>query len=196
MRKKLESLIREKNVSYEGLSRLLGRNPAYIHQYLFRGIPRELKEADRAIIAKYFDISEHQLGGPQRPDNSIINIPLVSSGMLKYSDFQFDVRWLSKASLNGKSQFALMEINDRSLEPVIHKGDEVLIDRSEKFPTLSDGIYALQINRTLVLKRVFLNGNKGRCLISDIYQDKVIWDSIDKKDIKIFGRAIRLFCAL
>ena len=49
---------------YAGLSRLIGRNPAYIQQYVKRGSPRRLAEADRRILADYFGVAEAVLGGP------------------------------------------------------------------------------------------------------------------------------------
>ena len=43
----LERLIRERREDYAGLSRLIGRNPAYVQQYIKRGTPRRLSEGDR-----------------------------------------------------------------------------------------------------------------------------------------------------
>ena len=41
-----------------------GEIPAYIQQFVRRGVPKRLKEAERRKLARYFAISEALLGGP------------------------------------------------------------------------------------------------------------------------------------
>ena len=60
----LQRLIEDKGEDYSGLSRLLGRNAAYVQQYIKRGSPRRLAEADRRLLARYFGVDETALGGP------------------------------------------------------------------------------------------------------------------------------------
>ena len=52
----LQRLIEERGEDYAGLSRLLGRNAAYIQQYIKRGNPRKLAEDDRRLLARYFAV--------------------------------------------------------------------------------------------------------------------------------------------
>ena len=61
-RARLAELIAERREDMAGLSRLLGRNPAYIQQYLRRGTPRRLHEEDRRSLARYFNVDERELG--------------------------------------------------------------------------------------------------------------------------------------
>ncbi len=63
-RRMLDRLLTEKGVDYAQLSASIGRNPAYIQQYIKRGSPRRLGEQDRARIAAYLGVSEALLGGP------------------------------------------------------------------------------------------------------------------------------------
>ena len=60
----LQRLIEERGEDYAGLSRLLGRNAAYVQQYIKRGSPRRLAEDDRRLLARYFGVDEARLGGP------------------------------------------------------------------------------------------------------------------------------------
>src|SRR3546814_7512143 len=60
----LERLIHERRENYDALSRLIGRNPSYIQQYIKRGTPRKLSETDRRTLARYFGVDEQLLGGP------------------------------------------------------------------------------------------------------------------------------------
>ena len=54
----LERLCVERGEDFAGLSRMLGRNPAYIQQFVRRGVPKRLKEEERRKLARYFGISE------------------------------------------------------------------------------------------------------------------------------------------
>src|SRR3546814_13807612 len=56
-------MIAERRSTYSDISRLIGRNPAYIQQFIKRGTPRRLDEEDRRIIAQFLGISEHLLSG-------------------------------------------------------------------------------------------------------------------------------------
>jgi hypothetical protein len=60
----LERLCAERGEDFAGLSRMLGRNPAYIQQFVRRGVPKRLKEEERRKLARYFSVSEALLGGP------------------------------------------------------------------------------------------------------------------------------------
>ncbi len=53
----LERLIRERREDYAGLSRLLGRNAAYVQQFIKRGVPRKLDPDDLRLLARYFGVS-------------------------------------------------------------------------------------------------------------------------------------------
>ena len=56
-RGRLQQMARDKGSSLAELSRLLGRNPAYLQQYVSRGSPRHLDEPDMRRIAEYLGIS-------------------------------------------------------------------------------------------------------------------------------------------
>src|SRR3546814_2812603 len=60
----LDRLLADKGIDYARLSQVIGRNPAYIQQYIKRGSPRRLAEQDRARIAASLGVSEAMLGGP------------------------------------------------------------------------------------------------------------------------------------
>src|SRR6476469_1555638 len=104
----LERLCSERGEDFAGLSRMLGRNPAYIQQYVRRGVPKRLKEEERRKLARYFSVSEAVLGGPADDparDDSLVSVKrhpvLVSAGPGAIVDsetgkpyFGFDERWL------------------------------------------------------------------------------------------------------
>ena len=64
----LERLCADRGEDFAGLSRMLGRNPAYIQQFVRRGVPKRLGEAERRKLARYFSIPESLLGGPSEDE--------------------------------------------------------------------------------------------------------------------------------
>ncbi len=63
----LDRLIQERGSDYTAISRLLGRNAAYIQQFIRRGSPRKLDEDDRRKLARFFGVEETILGGQAAP---------------------------------------------------------------------------------------------------------------------------------
>lgn len=61
-RQNLAKLATERADSLAALSRLIGRNAAYLQQYTTRGSPKRLAEDDRRILAQHFAINERELG--------------------------------------------------------------------------------------------------------------------------------------
>jgi hypothetical protein len=57
-RQLLSDLIAARGESYLSISTLLGRNAAYVQQFIKRGSPRKLDEDDRHILAAHFGIDE------------------------------------------------------------------------------------------------------------------------------------------
>ena len=60
----------ERGENFAWLSRLIGRNDAYIQQFLRKGTPRQLKERERRTLARYFPIPESMLGGMPEDDRT------------------------------------------------------------------------------------------------------------------------------
>ncbi len=67
VRKRIRQLIGDNNLDMKSLSLALGKNHAYLQQYLERGIPKELNERSRMLLAEQLGVDETELGGPQGP---------------------------------------------------------------------------------------------------------------------------------
>ena len=61
----LERLIHQRGEDCASLSRLIGRNPAYVQQFIRRGTPKRLSEADREMLARYFGAPSQASGTPK-----------------------------------------------------------------------------------------------------------------------------------
>src|ERR1700761_8237944 len=79
----LDRLIRERGEDCASLSRLIGRNPAYVQQFIRRGSPRRLAEADRQRLGRYFGGPEAWLGAapaPSRPAAPpLLTVPVIDT---------------------------------------------------------------------------------------------------------------------
>lgn len=60
-RARLAALAREHNASHAELSRILGRNDAYVSSYLRRSAPYDLADHDRRKLARFFGVHEETL---------------------------------------------------------------------------------------------------------------------------------------
>jgi phage repressor protein C with HTH and peptisase S24 domain len=152
----LQRLIEDKGEDYSSLSRLIGRNAAYIQQYIKRGNPKRLAEDDRRLLARYFGVSEAVLGGPDRaaPAHDVVTVPQLdvsaSAGAGAFagdeqarSRIAFDRKWLLGLSADPK-QLSMIRVEGDSMLPTLADGDQILVDSGESPARLRDGIYVLE----------------------------------------------------
>lgn len=201
----LSELIRERREDYSKLSRLLGRNPAYIHQFITRGTPRELSERDRRTLADYFGIDEQELGAPghvARHDvRKLVAIPLYDIGASAGSGsfvederpvahFAFDHRWLMGTCASDPGCLSIIKVDGDSMVPTIANGEDIMVDRSEDGLRLNDGIYVLRRDDTLIVKRLSLHPVTKRVTISSDNAAYSSWPDCEPGSIEVVGRVI------
>ncbi|WP_242149666.1 hypothetical protein [Sphingomonas sp. BAUL-RG-20F-R05-02] len=70
VRATLADLINQRGESLGALSRMIGRNDAYLQQFIRRGTPRRLDEDARLKLAKVLKVDERLLGArdPWQPE--------------------------------------------------------------------------------------------------------------------------------
>jgi len=150
-REALARLISGRRESFESISRVLGRNPAYIQQFMKRGIPRRLSEEDRGNLASYFGVDESELGGPKRPslrEGAFIQIPILDTSKRNVVQPPDRIRPIDTSSL------AVFSVCDDALAPEVIRGDDVVIDRQDGFPKLRDGLYAVERDSIVSIRRI------------------------------------------
>jgi hypothetical protein len=200
----LERLCVERGEDFAGLSRMLGRNPAYIQQFVRRGVPKRLKEEERRKLARYFSISESLLGGP--PDD-----PAIPSGLLSIKRhpvtvsagpgaivteelgkpyFAFDERWLKSLTPSAPANLSIVRVEGDSMTPTLNAGDDILVDLGDAGQRLRDGIYVLRIDDALVVKRVALNPLGRRITIQSDNAAYPDWPDCGLDEINCIGRVI------
>ena len=165
VRETLDRLIRENGDDYSGLSKMLGRNAAYIQQFIKRGTPRKLDPEDRLRLASFYGIDEQLLGGPP---------PTGSDGMV-------EARGVS---------LSVVRVMGDSMEPTLSDGDDVLVDASDHGSRLRDGIYVMRIDDTLVVKRIALRPDSPFITIASDNPTYPTWEDIDRSTVHIAGRVL------
>lgn len=172
----LRALVAERpGESLAALSRLIGRNPAYLQQFVERGSPRRLAEADRRLLARYLGVAQAVLGGPPAEEPDRVRVPrravrasagpgAINDGEVVVGSFAFPTAWLR--ALGGRGPYSLVRAQGDSMAPGIGDGDELLVDEGDRRVTAQARPFVLRIDGMLVVKRVARAG-AGLAITSD-----------------------------
>ena len=204
----LDALVRERGEDYAALSRLIGRNAAYIQQFIKRGSPRRLAEADRAVLARYFGVSERLLGAPE--GRGAVDASSLDGGLALVRRYDlgasagggasvdedrvaggigFDPRWLRELGAN-PAALSMIRVEGDSMVPTLHHGDDIMVNMDDGAARLRDGIYVLRRDGELYVKRIARSAVGG--LVS-IISDNAAYPPIERcpvDDLAIVGRVI------
>ena len=200
----LDGLITQGCEDYASISRLIGRNPAYIQQYIKRGTPRVLNELDRNVIARHFGVDESLLGAPVHTfmiAKKVVQIPIfdlvtsVKTGVFNRSEgytesIGFDQSWLANLTSSAPDNLALIRVEGDSMMPTLLNGDLAMVDVASIEASLEDGIYAVLMNARLHVKRIAVDPRNNQ---SSIFSDNLLypaWDGLDRHSVDIVGRVI------
>ncbi|WP_338504528.1 S24 family peptidase [Sphingomonas kaistensis] len=202
-RQALEQLCRERGQDYASLSRLIGRNSAYIQQFIRRGTPRRLPEQERRVLARHFGVPEHLLGADAAPviASGLIPVPLldltVSAGPgtaggteLPLAQIGFDPAWLNRLTAAGSEDLNLVQVEGDSMAPTLLPGDDILVDRSDGGSRVRDGIYVLRIDDSLLVKRLTVHPVSRRVTVQSDNPAYADWPDLTLTDINLIGRVI------
>lgn len=207
----LDRLIADRGDNYADLSRMIGRNPAYIQQFIKRGTPRKLDEDDRRVLARYFGVAEQVLGGGgedgaalpfprSRAVPAVVAVPRLalgaSAGNGSLDDNEqaagaiaFDARWLRHLGVQPQ-RVSIIRVDGESMMPTLADGDDIMVDHADDAQRLRDGVYVLRLDGVLMVKRVAMGPRRGRfSVVSDNprYPD---WADIDPVLVDIVGRVV------
>lgn len=144
MRQKLIETVRTHPAkpNLKSLSLALGRNPAYLQQFITRGSPRVLPETLRHRLAAMLDIDERVLRHDEESDDGLDLAPLLSISFLEHPSQQ-KVRtqpWLIPQALfrhhglDRTRALRLAVVGDSTADKAISIGDVVMLDLSDRSP--------------------------------------------------------------
>lgn len=205
----LERLIADRGDNYADLSRLIGRNAAYIQQFIKRGTPRKLDEDDRRVLARYFGVSEDMLGGvasaapaPVRGRGlpAVVSVPRLalgaSAGGGTLDDDErtagvmaFDARWLRHLGVRPQ-RVSIIRVDGESMAPTLSDGDDIMVDHDDDADRLRDGVYVLRLDGVLMVKRIAMGPLRGRFSVLSDNAHYPDWADIDPTLVDIVGRVV------
>jgi phage repressor protein C with HTH and peptisase S24 domain len=205
-RSRLLELATDQGISLSRLSGLIGRNTTYLQQFVRKGSPRKLEENDRRTLARFFGVTESDLGAPDE-DKSFgsrekpargkwVGIPRLrlsaSAGPGAFADeeepfgtFGVTPQWLREQGLEPAMLSAIAVAGD-SMEPTLRDGDEILVDLTPRAPR--DGIHVVRVDGALLVKRL----ETGRPGLVVLRSDNRAYDPIELApgEIEVIGRVV------
>lgn len=207
-RARLVALAAERGVSLSALSGLLGRNAAYLQQFVRKGSPRKLEENDRRTLAEFLGVDEAELGAPPRETvltvgagapartadwADIPRLPLgasAGSGTLAQDAaptdrLRFSGRWLRQQGLE-PAMLSVIEVEGDSMEPTLRDGDEILVDRSPR--PLRSGLHVIRLDDVLLVKRL----EPGSAGTLHVISDNPAYPRMERPraEVAIIGRVV------
>jgi hypothetical protein len=220
VRQTIEARIAERGLEMKSLSTAIGRNHAYLYQFLRKGTPQKLDEDDRRKLAPLLGLDESDLRERANSDGGAAKRPSGFSTTLEFEGEnyaalpRYDIRvgagggfvlppmpavasrilfrldWLRRVTRAPLDQLAVVEVEGDSMEPTLRSGDNVLVDLSERNPGRRDAIYVIGSEDSLQIKRLQVHPTTKRLTIKSDNPAYETWHDIDPKKIDIVGRVI------
>ncbi len=149
---RLELLVQQHGITFAQLSHLLGRNAAYVQQFIKRGTPRKLDEEDRIRLGRFFGLApeyfapDHIANAVRKTQGDvsfrmgIIDVPRfdirasAGAGALTGDEGMvgsvgFDAKWLRNLGAI-PAMLSIIRADGHSMTPIICDGDDLLVDRT------------------------------------------------------------------
>ncbi|WP_374126895.1 helix-turn-helix transcriptional regulator [Sphingomonas sp. 28-62-11] len=199
----LTDMAARRGESLAALSRLLGRNEAYLQQFVKRGSPRALGERERRILSDYLGMSEHDLGAPDAagPPSRLVYVPRIDAvasagpGGVLADDRAIQGEAIDPALLRQwgvrPAELSIITAQGESMLPTIADGDDMLVDRGDQRVGARGGIYVLRLQGVLVVKRLMTRGGSID-VISDNPAFPIITVTPDDAALDVIGRVVRI----
>ncbi len=211
-RARLVALAAERGVSLSALSGLLGRNAAYLQQFVRKGSPRKLEENDRRTLAEFFGVDEAELGSPPRDTVLSVGAGLNAGAPLRSADWadiprlplgasagpgtlaldpapvdrlRFSGRWLRQQGLE-PGMLSVIEVEGDSMEPTLRDADEILVDRAPR--PLRSGLHVIRLDDVLLVKRL----EPGPAGTVHVISDNPAYPRMERAgtDVAVLGRVV------
>lgn len=214
VRKRIEREIAARGLDLKEVSLKIGRNHAYLQQFIKRGIPAKLNEDDRAKLAAFLDIPESELGAPKaaaaqrsKPgdvpqfnihagmgNGGLLSVEVDQAGLAidpADSDGFWSFPESVKAGWRRMARTYALPVTGDSMEPTLPNGSYVFVDTTHTVPSPPD-IYAVDYGDGLMVKRVELIPQSESVRISSDngrYRDY----ELRRDDLRVYGRVVAWF---
>ena len=162
-RKTLVRLAEQQGQSLSALSRVLGRNVAYLQQYIARGTPRVLPERDRARLAAYLGVDEALLGAPVRQEAEA-QVPWLTvaasagPGAIAAEERRLRAMPVPRALLRdlgvAPADASVIAVAGDSMAPTLLDGDRLLVDGADRRVPSAGAVFVIRREDALSVKRL------------------------------------------
>lgn len=198
----------------KSLSLEVGRNHAYLQQYITRGTPRVLPEDVRAKLAGLLGGApdDYRDGGVpvsaprSQGGDPVLTVPIydirasAGAGALvedgEPTGFQpYREQELSRLTRASTMELAVIQVAGDSMWETLHDGDKVLVDRTVQ-RVVRDGIYILAFEGELLVKRCQRDLENGDVIVKS---DNPAYDAFritNGSALDVIGRVIWIGRAL
>ena len=219
VRRRLLQLLAANGSNLRTASLAMGRNAAYLHQFIKRGTPKVLGEDDREILAEHLgcrpDLLKHdrkvRLGahskpppasGPYSAPKGYSAVPeadlrrAAAAGAWRGDLEEAKEPWLFADPLIRHELRAepgdlwMIPVDGDSMEPVLASGDRILIDVSRTVP-VPPGIFVIWDGMGLVAKRIehVPHSDPPKVVLGSL---NPAYDSYERlaEEVRVVGRAV------
>jgi len=195
-RQALAALAQARGVSLSALSRMLGRNVAYLQQYVGRGSPRVLPERDRRMLADFLGVEEAALGGPGVAPSGDVAVPWLdvsaAAGRGRSAEVERVIRTVALPAAMLRqlgvtaSQASMIRVAGESMMPTLVEGDRLLVDVGDRRVPAGGALFVIRREDGVAVKRLVPRGDRVAVLSDnpDFGAVAVGWG-----EIEVIGRA-------
>ena len=219
VRRRLLGLLEAHGSNLRAASLAMGRNAAYLHQFVRRGTPRRLGEDDRQILAEHLgcrpELFKHdrprRLGTrPKPPPSSGPHSAPPGYSAVPEADVRLAARagtwngemeetrapWLFadpliRHELRAKPEdLWMIQVDGDSMEPLVSSGDRILIDVSRTVP-VPPGVFVIWDGMGLVAKRIehVPHSDPPRVVLKSLNPEYDSYETL-AEEIRVVGRAV------
>ena len=192
---RLKALAAARGDSLAALSAMLGRNAAYLQQFVVRGSPRRLAPDDRRRLADYFGVDEVELGAD--PGHRPFTLPRLdvaaSAGPGAFVDGEvmlgaaaIDPALATRLGLR-EGMAAIVRVRGDSMEPGLVDGDLIVVDQARRTPDAQGRVFVIRIEDAVMVKRI-ARRREGLTIASDNPAAPPVPDGV----VEVIGRVVWL----
>lgn len=215
-RQELLRLVADRQTDLATVSRRIGKNHAYLHQYVKQGKPRRLSEEIRELLGHHFMVNpdvfrphekmremprnkiERALeDGIMLPNTSVPEMDThISTGGSDLMDdihiigrWQLPTDWLrSEIRTSDLSQIRILTLEGDSMEGTLAPGDKVIVDLTRRIPS-PPGLFVIFDGLAQVAKRLEYLGGTVPAQVR-VISDNVHYQPYDRilAEMSIVGR--------
>jgi phage repressor protein C with HTH and peptisase S24 domain len=192
---RLTALAAARGDSLAALSAMIGRNAAYLQQFVTRGSPRRLADDDRRRLADYFGVAETELGAEAgRQPFTLPRLDVAASagpgafvdGEIVLGAAALDPALATRLGLRD-GQAAIVRVRGDSMEPGLIDGDLIVVDRARRTPDAKGAVFVVRIEDAVMVKRV--SRARGTLVVAS---DNPAAAAVPDAPVEVIGRVVWL----